>query len=243
MNRVERLTELRALQRTKPVVPSEEFDAWQARVSALIGFDRDQQDKFRHVASSARMRDMGEEWYTDSMRQLETILLQAIADLEVGTDVAPEPHAEPGTAIDVFISYSTTDRAIAEDIANRLRALQLMVFLSHDTITTGPAWRSQVGVALRRCRVAVLLLSTQSLQSDWVRYEIGALWALNKAVAPALLDCDVSQLPELVCDFQARSVAGASDRAIFCHEVERLVRDTRTSDDRNAEHIYGHESQ
>lgn len=128
--------------------------------------------------------------------------------------------------IDVFISYSSADREIAEDLANRLRALQLVVFMGHDTITTGPAWRTQVGVALRRCTIAVLLLSAQSLQSDWVRYEIGAIWALNKPVAPALLDCELTQLPELVRDFQARSVASPTDRAVFCHEVERLVRVT-----------------
>ncbi len=232
MNRTEKLNELRALAQNKPTIPNEEFGAWQARVSALIGFDRLQQDKFRHLASSATIP--GDDFFPSCMRQMEQILFQAIADLEVGPDVPAEPPAESGKPIDVFISYSTTDRAIAEELANRLRALQLTVFLSHDTITTGPAWRSQVGVVLRRCGVAVLLLSTQSLHSDWVRYEIGALWALNKPVAPALLDCDASQLPELVRDFQSRSVATASDRAVFCHEVERLVRDTRTNDNRNA---------
>ena len=117
-----------------------------------------------------------------------------------GADDALQPR-ESGKPIDVFISYSQQDREIAEDLANRLRALQLSVFLAHDTITTGPTWRSQVGVALRRCTVAVLLLSTSSLQSDWVRYEIGAIWALNKPAAPALLDCEAGQLPELVREF------------------------------------------
>lgn len=234
MNRAERLNKLRALERNKPTVPSDEFGVWQARVSALIGFDRLQQDKFRHLASSAMIPNMGNEWYSDTMRQMETIILQAIADLEIGSDTADESPAEPGKPMDVFISYSTADRAIAEELANRLRALHLTVFLSHDTITTGPAWRSQIGVAIRRCTVAILLLSNHSLHSDWVRYEIGALWALNKPVAPALLDCDVSQLPELVRDFQARSVASDSNRAVFCYEVEKLVRETRTENTRNA---------
>jgi hypothetical protein len=135
-----------------------------------------------------------------------------------------------GKPIDVFISYSTEDREIAKDLANRLRVLQLSVFMAHDTITTGPTWRSQVGVALRRCTVAVLLLSTRSLQSDWVRYEIGAIWALNKPVAPALVDCEIAQLPDLVREYQARSVPTAADRSIFCYEVERLVRAARTND-------------
>jgi hypothetical protein len=60
MNRDERLTELRALQRTKPVVPSGDFDAWESRVAALIGFDRELRDQFREVARVARMLDKGE---------------------------------------------------------------------------------------------------------------------------------------------------------------------------------------
>jgi hypothetical protein len=232
MNRDERLIQLRALLQSKPAAPNAEFGTWQARASALIGFDRQQQNRFRHLASSATIP--GDDFFPSCMSSMEQIILQAIADLEVGPDFAAERPAEPGKPIDVFISYSTADKTIAEDLANRLRALQLTVFLSHDTITTGPGWRSQVGVALRRCGIAVLLLSTDSIQSDWVRYEIGALWALNKPVAPALLGCDLSQVPELVRDFQARSVGSVSDRAVFCHEVEGLLRDNRTNENQNA---------
>jgi hypothetical protein len=195
-------------------------------VSALIGFDREQQTEFRSMANNAPYSELKR--HAEYRRRLQTIILQAIADLEVGPSNVAEQPTESGKPIDVFISYSAVDREIAEKLANCLRALQLTVFLSHDTITTGPAWRSQVRIALRRCAVGVLLLSTDSLRSDWVRYEIGALWALNKPVAPALLDCDVSQIPEMVREFQARSVASESNRIVFCHEVERLVRDTRT---------------
>ena len=158
--------------------------------------------------------------------------LLGVESVSARSDGAPRPTASE-KQIDVFVSYSTEDREIAEDLTNRLRALQLTVFMAHDTITTGPTWRSQVGIALRRCTVAVLLLSNRSLQSDWVRYEMGAIWALNKPAAPALIDCNLSQLPELVRDFQARAVPTAADRAFFCHEVERLVRETRTNGNRS----------
>jgi len=232
MNRNERVAELRMLLHNQPDFANEGFAIWQARVSALIGFDREQQTAFRHMANDAPSSEP--ETHPNYRRRLQTIILQAIADLEVGPSDAAKQPAEPGKPIDVFISYSTVDREIAEDLANRLRALQLMVFLAHDTIRTGPEWRSQVGVALRRCTVAVLLLSSHSVQSDWVRYEIGAVWALEKPAAPALLDCDMNQVPGLVRDFQARSVATTADRAIFCHEVERLVRNTRPNNVRNA---------
>lgn len=171
--------------------------------------------------------------------RVSTLSAQEVSRLLSGDTLSEKTDAaeraiESGKPVDVFISYSAEDREVAEDLANRLRALQLIVFMAHDTITTGPTWRSQIGVALRRCKVAVLLFSANSLQSDWVRYEIGAIWALNKPAAPALLDCDVTQLPELVRDFQARSVATTSDRTVFCYEMERLVRETQTNDIRNA---------
>jgi hypothetical protein len=227
MNPHERLAELQTVLRTRPEEPCDEFNRWQAKVSALLGFDLSLQNEFRQKARSAIIASP--QYFSMWIREIDVVIAQAIAALEFGNDVLTEPRAESGRPLDVFISYSTADSNVAEDLANRLRALQLSVFLAHDTITTGPAWRSQVGVALRRCTVAVMLLSSRSIQSDWVRYEIGAIWALNKPAAPALLDCEPSQLPELLRDYQGRSVAEVSERAVFCHEVERLVRNTQAN--------------
>ena len=115
MNRDDRLTELRKLQGSQPVAPSPEFDTWQARVSALIGFDRLQQDRFRHLASSATIP--GHDFFQSCMRQMEQILLQAIADLEVGPEVAAEPPAEPGKPIRIhqlFDSRQSDCRGISQ---------------------------------------------------------------------------------------------------------------------------------
>jgi len=124
---------------------------------------------------------------------------------------------------DVFISYSTKDSCIAEKIDSNLRQRGLHVFLGHQTIAMGPKWTDQIENAARDCEVAVLIVSEDSRNSDWVRYEIGALWALKKKVAPALVDVDTKELTSLLRDYQARSVASPELISAFRDEVAGLV--------------------
>jgi len=124
---------------------------------------------------------------------------------------------------DVFLSYSTADTLIAEEIAAGIRGRGFTVFLSHQTIKVGPKWEDQIADAARSCRLAVLLLSEDSRNSDWVRYEIGALWALGKHVAPALVGLLPSDLPELLRKYQGRPASSPIERKVFCDEVARLL--------------------
>ena len=127
------------------------------------------------------------------------------------------------TAYDVFVSYSTKDASVAEDIAAKLRGRGCTVFLAHQTITVGPRWEDQVADAARSCSVAVLVLSRDSRDSDWVRYEIGALWALGKPVAPALVGPDPADVPELVRRYQGRPASSSEERTALCDELIRLI--------------------
>jgi len=126
---------------------------------------------------------------------------------------------------DVFISYSANDTDVAEDIAHLLHKMSFSVFLAHQTISIGPAWEEQVAAAARGCRLAVLVLSDHSRNSDWVRYEIGALWALGKPVAPALVELQTKELPELLRKYQGRQASTHSHRIAFCQEIARLMND------------------
>jgi hypothetical protein len=127
-------------------------------------------------------------------------------------------------SVDIFISYSTKDAAIAELLASQIRQRNFSVFLAHQTIDIGPRWETQVIDALRSCRLAILILSPQSLSSDWVRYEIGALWALGKLVAPALYGVLSSQLPDLLRQYQARSISESGAVHDFCVEVLTMLK-------------------
>jgi hypothetical protein len=125
---------------------------------------------------------------------------------------------------DIFISYSTKDTTIAESLASQLRLKDLSVFLAHQTIDIGPRWETQVLDALRSCRLAIPILTPQSLSSDWVRYEIGAFWALGKLVAPALLGVKSSELPAMLKQYQIRSISESGAVHDFCVEVQTMLK-------------------
>lgn len=125
---------------------------------------------------------------------------------------------------DIFISYSTKDTTIAELLASQLRLKDLSVFLAHQTIDIGPRWETQVLDALRSCRLAIPILTPQSLSSDWVRYEIGAFWALGKLVAPALLGVKSSELPAMLKQYQVRSISESGAVHDFCVEVQTMLK-------------------
>ena len=46
-------------------------------------------------------------------------------------------------------------------------------------------------------------LYAQSANSDWVKREFGAAWALNKLITPILLNLDISDLPPWLNSRQA----------------------------------------
>lgn len=148
--------------------------------------------------------------------------LLASNDPEVKREFGNDVH-DGRQGLDVFISYSTQDGSVAEEIASEMRRRGYEVFLAHQNISVGPRWEDQVFNAARSCRVGVLVLSENSRNREWVQYEIGALVALGKQVAPALIGLQPSDLPELVRKYQARAASSPNERKTFCDELVRLL--------------------
>src|SRR5689334_10459566 len=79
---------------------------------------------------------------------------------------------------EVFLSHSSLDRAFAIQIAGLLRFHGVAVWFSQTDIVGAQQWHDEIGNALRRCDWFILLLSTNSVGSDWVKREL--LFALNE---------------------------------------------------------------
>ena len=152
----------------------------------------------------------------------KVLAIQSSKDPDV-RKISDEGHWDVGAGADVFISYSTADAAIAEQLEVGLRNRGFEVFLAHKTISVGPKWEDQVFDAARSCRIAVLVLSEKSRNSDWVRFEIGALVALGKDVAPGLIGLQPTDTPELIRKYQGRPISSQSEQEVFCDEVARLL--------------------
>lgn len=87
---------------------------------------------------------------------------------------------------DVFLSYSSKDRAAAERVQQALTARGLDVFWDQET-PPGQDWDTWIRSKLSACKVAVVLWSRTSVKSDNVRHE--ALVARKaKKLLPAMID-------------------------------------------------------
>lgn len=74
---------------------------------------------------------------------------------------------------DVFISYSSEDRGIAEPIAQDLKRSGFSVFYDKELVP-GEAWRARLAQELRRARYVLVLLSPAYVESRWARQELEA---------------------------------------------------------------------
>ena len=74
-------------------------------------------------------------------------------------------------AFDVFLSHSSRDKPTVRDLAQRLRADGLRVWLDEDEIRPGDSIPSKIEEGLEQSRVLVLCLSRHAYGSDWATLE------------------------------------------------------------------------
>jgi len=74
-------------------------------------------------------------------------------------------------AFDVFLSYSSMDKAVVRAVAERLRWDGLRVWLDDWELRPGDHFPSKIEEGLERSRVLVLCMSTAAFESDWARLE------------------------------------------------------------------------
>ena len=118
---------------------------------------------------------------------------------------------------EVFLSHSSRDRKIANEIAEVLRSNTIPVWYSTTNIVGAQQWHDEIGAALKRCDWFILLLSPQSVKSKWVKREL--LFALNsdrfeKRIIPALYrDCDTDLLSWTLSAFQTVDFKGTRSQS------------------------------
>jgi hypothetical protein len=96
---------------------------------------------------------------------------------------------------DVFISFTTSDKAIGEQIQQCLSDRKVRAFFSPKDLQSGDDWAEVIRNALVGSREICLVISKQSLTREWVLTEWGAGWALERRITPILVDCQVQDLP------------------------------------------------
>jgi len=72
----------------------------------------------------------------------------------------------------VFISYSTKDQALAERLYADLRQKGIRCWFASEDLKIGDRFRERIDEAIRRHERLLVILSEQSVKSDWVREEV-----------------------------------------------------------------------
>lgn len=98
-------------------------------------------------------------------------------------------------AVNVFLSYASTDQNEADRIYTDLASSGATVFLAKKSLNAGEDFAERIRDTLKAAKEVWILLSPASLKSEWVLTEWGAAWALEKVIVPILHRCQPGGLP------------------------------------------------
>lgn len=126
----------------------------------------------------------------------------------------------------LFVSYATTDRERAADVARRLRSEGYSaVFLDADPeagIQPGRRWERELYTALRRSEATVFLISDASAASRWCFAELTLTRSLGRPIVPARIGgtarvdlvADVQEVDLTTSDSTARLIAALQEARV-----------------------------
>ena len=107
----------------------------------------------------------------------------------------------------VFVSYSTKDLPIVEQVRAALKGVGAEPFVAEHDIAPGESLRESILTAIRQADAFVLLWSTASSQADWVRHEVGIATGAGRLIIPVLLSPE-ARLPSFLSDTKYLSACG-----------------------------------
>lgn len=89
---------------------------------------------------------------------------------------------------DVFISYSSKEFGAAAAVRAMLVEKGISCWMAPDSIPGGSNYTKEIPVAIRSCRVFVLILSKNAQSSHWVLKELDAAVSHGKVILPFMLE-------------------------------------------------------
>lgn len=105
--------------------------------------------------------------------------------------MSPRSARSPYT---VFISHSGKDLFIARMVRKEIRGAGADTWLDDNNLEGGGKLVDELLKAIRQSNEAIVLLSPDSVNSDWVKGEIGAILAQRKRLTPILINVEYNAL-------------------------------------------------
>lgn len=94
----------------------------------------------------------------------------------------------------VFLSHSSLDTWIANVIAEKIQALGADCWIDEKDLTGGDVIVEDIIKGIDACHEAIVLISPNSVKSQWVSFEIGGVRAQHKRVTPVLNNVKPQQM-------------------------------------------------
>ena len=98
---------------------------------------------------------------------------------------------ERARTLRIFVSYSSKDRHFASLLLSRLANHSNVSIFSTQDLSAAEDFRLRIREELQAASAFLVLLSHRSVESNWVLYELGAAWALEKPIVAVLMDPEV----------------------------------------------------
>lgn len=105
----------------------------------------------------------------------------------------PHPIPKP---IRVFLSYAAKQKNLAEDVASQLRVMGIEPGNLHDEFAVGDNIRDEIKMRIQESAAVIALVTPDSLDSEWLSYELGVAYGLERQVIPLVINVTADQLPE-----------------------------------------------
>ena len=97
---------------------------------------------------------------------------------------------------DVFISYSTMNTQIANDVRKFLQSHGINCWMAPESIPAGSNYTKEIPYGIIYSKLAVLIVSSAALNSVWVNHEITYLLDINRTIIPFIVE-DIKKHPSL----------------------------------------------
>src|SRR5256885_9065692 len=94
----------------------------------------------------------------------------------------------------VFVSHSSLDAWIARVMVEKIEALGAECWLDEKDLAGGNVIVEDIIRGIDACHEAIVLISPNSVKSQWVPFEIGGVRAQHKRVTPVLNNVKVQQM-------------------------------------------------
>ncbi|MCC6975533.1 MAG: SUMF1/EgtB/PvdO family nonheme iron enzyme [Anaerolineae bacterium] len=113
--------------------------------------------------------------------ELQTVIIRE----QIEAPLAP-PSPNPRLRDHIFISYAHADRAFVEKLVGNLRERGYLVWIDLDGIRGGDVWRQAISDGVSASGVVLVILSPDSVKSEWVKIELTIARKQGKKIVPLL---------------------------------------------------------